>query len=696
MTTPDDGLERIDFAAPFDTGAGAPGVRGADGRGAAPASAHGFIGSARLPQAPDRAEFAGVATVADHAAGLEVAGVVAEALRMMAGGYSLRQVAAALGVAASRLSVQMARQARGGAAALRPQRRGAGAAGDLTRWIEGLGWFIPAARFFYLLSNRTWCSGSVPEAVRRTISLPGVPDGWKHGDTARLMKALGRAELPACPVELRELILDRQARGSTLVPERIARQISSTPARVRAYRNPTDFALDYLSTPGGMRLVRDVVSGELRLARALEIVEGDDATINFPVWVPWNRGGTKCADRHGCLVGRFQWLVFVDVGTSKVLGYSYTMRPRSSYRAEDVVTGMRVVCRQYGVPHTWRFERGVWKSHLVKGAIERMGSKLDTVYSPHQKPHIEGLFNVLWTKLSVHFPSAHVGRTRGEHEAANDLLTACQSGARDPRRYFPELRQALAAFDAVIREKDQTPVNSEHHGRWIPAERFAAQIAADAPRRLDPESDWMFAPFVREWTVRGMLVGGRVPLFEELSVPFEFSAPWLPDYDGARVACYFDPAEPKCTAQVCLAEAWNGKPAGTVLGPAQQVSTTAGYTRLVMGWGDDPEMAGVAARNEAARAVRREVCATVPHGARVSEERDGLGNSARIESHGLIQYEREDAPLSHARAEVAECSPSPRPSPAGRGSGARSVAPDDERLARLAAFEREHDLEFVG
>jgi hypothetical protein len=30
-----------------------------------------------------------------------------------------------------------------------------------------------------------------------------------------------------------------------------------------------------------------------------------------------------------------------------------------------------------------------------------MDSHLHTVWSPHQKPYIEGLFNVLWTKLHI-------------------------------------------------------------------------------------------------------------------------------------------------------------------------------------------------------------------------------------------------------------------------------------------------------
>jgi hypothetical protein len=181
-----------------------------------------------------------------------------------------------------------------------------------------------------------------------------------------------------------------------------------------------------------------------------------------------------------------------------------------------------------------------------------------------------------------------------------------------------------------------------------------------------------------------------------VSVPFDFTAPWLPDYDGARVRCYFDPADPKCAATVCLAAPWNGRASGTVLGTAQQINDLAGYTRMVMGWGDDPSTAGVQARQAAAASVRREVRATVGkgRGASCSEERDGLGSVMRVESaSNEIEHEK-DATESAVPTRVA---PLAGPERVGQRSGSRAVTPelDAERLARAEDFERDHALEFV-
>jgi hypothetical protein len=518
----------------------------------------------------------------------------------------------------------------------------------LTRQIESLGWFIPAAKHFWLLSNRTADAGSIREALRRVISLPTLPAGWTQRNAATFLKAVNLAEVPSCPPELRAFILKRQSAGQALVPRRISQQIVSSKAAVHQYRNPTNAALDYLCAPGSTFFIHDSRTGERRPPMVGEVIEADDATINFPVCVPWTLGGDPCSDRYGVKVGRFQWLVSIDAARGYVTAYSYTMRPRGSYRGEDALALVRAHCLEHGKPKRAHFEMGVWKSNLVKAALAAADIELHTVWSPHQKPHIEGLFNTLWTKLSVHFPDAHVGRFRGENEAANDLLVACQHGSRDPRRHFPMLSNAIAAFDSAIAEKNQTPVNSAI-GRWVPAEAWANRTRGPA---LDGDAEWLFSPWQREWTVRGMLVGGQIRLFEELSVPFDFSADWLPQYDGAKVRCHFDPTAPRCHAMLVLAEPFSGEPAGKVLGLAQQINELAGYARLVLGWGDDPANAGRLARQRVAAALRREVRAIVPtgRGYAASEERDGIGQ--------VITHERTDraagVPANRSGAEMSQ------------------------------------------
>ncbi len=209
-----------------------------------------------------------------------------------------------------------------------------------------------------------------------------------------------------------------------------------------------------------------------------------------------------------------------------------------------------------------------------------MGSDCIEVHSPHAKPFIEGLFNKLWTKLAVVFPDASVGRFRGENEEANRLLTACQTGANDPRKWFPMLSDVIAAFHAVIDDHNASQITSENYGSWTPNERLENDLAARPLNPLSAESDWLFHPFMRTWKVRGNSIGGRVPLFGKcgphpsLSVPYLFQAPFLFKFHDALVTAHFDPSDPRCVATLVLAQPWQNHRAREVIGTAPQINQT--------------------------------------------------------------------------------------------------------------------------
>ena len=613
-------------------------------------------------------------------------------------GYSGNQAAASLGKAPSWFSIHFPRFQREGEAAFLPPRRALGAGRRLFTDLPG--WFLSACRFYYLLSNLNGTQGSVPEAIRRAVSLPVAPNAIKMRLLRKLQKDGYEGEtLPECPTELREAVFARQRARKPLLPESITRLIALPETVVRQFRNPTDAGLDYISAHGTQMWCADEETGEQFFLRGGDMVEADDATINFPCVVPWPMRGCACSEKWEVKVARFQWLVFMDVGSRKVLGYCYTARPKSSYRGEDVVAGIRGVCKAHGIPRRFRFEKGVWKSNLVVNALDTLGVPRREVYSPHQKPFIEGLFNKLWTKLSVYFPEAHVGRFRGENEEANRLLTSCQSGAHDPRRYFPILAEVIQAFEEVIAENNSSPVRSANYGEWVPNERWALDMAANPLTPLATESDWIFSPFVRQWQVAGCSVGGRVPLFPGTSVPYNFSAPELHQFHGALVRAYFDPHDPDCFATIALAQPWGNHRLGAVIARAPQVNKTTDYIRFIMGFGAGDDRHGLAARRLAATALRREVRV---HAGKAtfaeSVERDGAGNSGKIEFHGddPSPAEATSRPCgagnsaSQRGLNESPCHPAQTASWAGENDGAAVARSKAEDLAAIRRFEEDN------
>jgi hypothetical protein len=461
----------------------------------------------------------------------------------------------------------------------------------------------------YLITNRTETTGSAEEAARIAL---------RKGQLSDPLATQLRA---------------RDAANQSILPQSIRHQITAPEAVVKQFRNPTDAGLDYIYAPGSLKLIKDPVTGEERFARAGDILEADDSTINFPVCVPWDRAGLPghpCADRYGVIVGRFQWLVAIDVGEMYVPGFSYTARPRSSYRGEDILSLLHTIFKQHGLWQRCRFEQGVFKSDLVTNALKKLGIQLTTVHSPHAKAFIEGLFNLLWTKLSD-IPG-QVGRYQGEMEEENKLLTSCQRGATDPRKHFPMLADAIAAFTRAIQERNTQWVNSQNYGSWIPEQRWTQRKDEGRLTPLDPQREWLFSPCVRTWTVRGAQLGGTIPFFEGLSIRFDFGASWLSDYHGCEVQAYFDPFAPECPATLVLAQDTRDHKAGEILGQAEQINKVARYARRMFAYGQDEDR-GITHIKRAAQALRREVRAILPGGRpgiTTTNMRDGLGTAAQV------------------------------------------------------------------
>lgn len=458
-------------------------------------------------------------------------------------------------------------------------------------------------------TNRTSDDGSTPEAIRAAI---------RHGEI---------------PPEIAAELLERDRTGTMATPA-LHRAIAAPHIVTRTLRNASEAALDFYDTPGSTMFLTDERTGERRFVRVGDILEADDATVNFYVCVPWEMGGCPCSEKYGVKIARWQWLVTIDRASRYVPGYSFTMRPKSSYRGEDVIGLFHAVFRQHGIWQRLCLERGVWESNRVEDLITRLGVQRNVAYTPHQKPYIEGLFSLMWTKLSE-LPG-QVGRFAGDEEKMEAVAESCRRGATDPREVFPMLAHALPAFNRAIAERNGQPVKSTQFGTWVPQERWLAQqTEARDTQRLRTLADgaaWMFAPIVRQIKVTGNTLKCSVQLMEGVSTQFAFSRDDLALHDGALVSAYFNPFAPSCNATLVLEENSREGRKGEVLGEAFLVSETARYARRALGYGDDADMTAVLKQN--AKVVRHEIRTTKAGGdlgLTITQLRDADGASLKIE-----------------------------------------------------------------
>jgi hypothetical protein len=339
-----------------------------------------------------------------------------------------------------------------------------------------------------------------------------------------------------------------------LVPDRISRQIAIPSAVVRRMRSPREWSLGALSAPGSQRRYFNKTSGQRVIMEPGDWFGGDDATPGIAVCVPCREVITPCSMKYGVLLGRFQWLVFNDCRTDKILAWDYVIRPRGSYRAEDLLSGMGTVVKTHNIPRVgWQFEGGTFNAKLVREAIRLMKCEHWRTYSPHQKA-VESIFNRVWTRLAAQFPHADMGRYRNENEANCKLYENAKRGHADPRRYFPTLELVVKMFEEEVAAHNGRLIRSEQYGQWIPDELFAQSISQSALRPFSREMDWIFSPFAAERKITGMMARCRVPMFEDFSVPYEFNAPWMPLHDGKKVRMHFNPRDPKCRAKIVLME----------------------------------------------------------------------------------------------------------------------------------------------
>ncbi len=215
---------------------------------------------------------------------------------METGTHSMRSAAAELGKSASYFSGGRSlygRYKREGIAGLLPKPRKPRAKSQELERVPVPDWFISAICFFYLLSFRKRPSGSMPEAVRRTITLPAMPSGWTQSIHRRFLKSLCMDTMPKCPPELIKLILQRQAAGKQLLTPTIASQIKAKALHHGLSVNDICHRYDELKTTGVYSLNTAAVS----LGKSGSFFSGSSSTyarvVGNQIGMPRDRAAEK-------------------------------------------------------------------------------------------------------------------------------------------------------------------------------------------------------------------------------------------------------------------------------------------------------------------------------------------------------------------------------------------------------------------
>jgi hypothetical protein len=193
----------------------------------------------------------------------------------------------------------------------------------------------------------------------------------------------------------------------------------------------------------------------------------------------------------------------------------------------------------------------------------------------------------------------------------------------------------------------------------------------------------------KEWTVRGGLVGGKIPSPVGFSFPYKFADPALLDLEGVKVRVFFDPHDGSQRAGIVLADNHRGRKAGTVITDrAVLISDVPTATEQAATLAAGRTFGGfdraIKARNEYAALVRSEyryLGIRAEQRKTMSEIRDGLGNVARMETGSRIP----EADSSRRNSAQADELSSRIPSTPGQRLNTPEAAPRRNARAELLA-----------
>jgi hypothetical protein len=437
--------------------------------------------------------------------------------------------------------------------------------------------------------------------------------------------------------------------------------------------------------------------GQRRELFAGGLVEADDVSVDTPYYVQLPDGSYS--------VGR-QVLCFRDRRARKWIGAYGVARERDSYRGEDIARATRELILAWGLIERFRFERGSWESAPIKGikvsGLPSVGSAkeggetrwggvaslipVQHVFKSRGKGTIEGGFRMLHKVLGLY--GVRIGKKRGEYEEPTADMLAVNAGKKDPRACgFIAWADLLKVFDQAFTLLNTRPVFfSELAAKRSPDDVWAQDMAARPGGRLpacDADLLWHFLPVKTEIgagiaqaghvkvSVPGyplpffFRIGGPVLLHSGDGVPaggIERNAPFIER--GHRLIVAFDPQRAAEGAVIFNAERGPKNTQGwrpfekimtaPLAGEAPQFTLRPGEAR-----GSD-DLVAKRTRDQQVRASFTSI-GMYGQGARhVTQDHDGRGNVARVESGAASRTVAPAAPVRTPRAEFAAAMPKHR------------------------------------
>jgi hypothetical protein len=367
-------------------------------------------------------------------------------------------------------------------------------------------------------------------------------------------------------------------------PETVARYAgravkkSHVPASIRESIVPEVEVLTVMyQGPRALDAIKGHVTRSYAGFHSLEVVSGDDFTMNTYFYIPDGKGGFELT--------RGQVILFIDWRSQRILGWA--LEPKKSYSSLTIRGLCTKVFSEFGVPNALYFERGVWNTAtLLKGktdpltfteisqGLREFGIKFHHAIRPRTKTveRIGGMFQDL-----AEAEPGYCGRNEREDapESLRKQMAEVATGKVHPTKYFYSLDQWNKRIGELVERYNAEPQQGIILNGLSPEQGFEKFLNREnPPMQFTPDLRYLLAHDKRRVSVT--MNGVTIQVGKQ---KFNYLGREISHLVGREALLWFDPTDTEIAVvtdldranPICVERSKNPNVLETMFNPGSQI-----------------------------------------------------------------------------------------------------------------------------
>ena len=216
---------------------------------------------------------------------------------------------------------------------------------------------------------------------------------------------------------------------------------------------------------------------------SMDIVSGDDFTMNTYFYIPDGQGGFELT--------RGQVILFIDWRSHRILGWA--LEPHKSYSSLTIRGLCTKIFAEFGVPRALYFEYGIWQTAtLLKGktdpltlteisqGLREFGIKFKHAIRPRTKT-VERIGGIFQDMSGGEFGYCGRDERRDAPESLRKQMAEVETGKVHPSKYFYSFEEWNNRIGELVERYNAEPQQGNYLKGLSPEEGFEKHLNHDDP-----------------------------------------------------------------------------------------------------------------------------------------------------------------------------------------------------------------------